>query len=214
MLVPFSLCHLGFNLGCWQVEQARPCLVKCKWSCLSSSPLSLSPHIIKSGSRQSDRLPQEMTPVTEGSAANLQASFCLNSLSPCRQILIFSVTASFPPLCFSAHSALHSLSTVYSNSTISTHNTQTRVKCFCLQTFIYYQSFTCLFSVCYFGLFMNKYVISTFPQSQETFLGSSISFSDVCNIAYVSPAYEKMRRPCSNVFILRTKPHSFILRFV
>lgn len=42
-----------------------------------------------------------MTPVTEGSAANLQASFCLNSPSPRCQILIFSVTASFPPLCFS-----------------------------------------------------------------------------------------------------------------
>lgn len=61
-------------------------------SAAASPPLSHS-HI-KSGSRQSDRLPQEMTPVTEGSAANLQASFCLNSLSPCRQILIFSVTAS------------------------------------------------------------------------------------------------------------------------
>lgn len=66
-------------------------------SAAASPPLSHS-HI-KSGSRQSDRLPQEMTPVTEGSAANLQASFCLNSLSPCRQILIFSVTASLaaPP---------------------------------------------------------------------------------------------------------------------
>lgn len=42
-----------------------------------------------------------MTPVTEGSAANLQASFCLNSPSPRCQVLIFSVTASFPPLCFS-----------------------------------------------------------------------------------------------------------------
>ncbi len=107
----------GFNLSYWQVEQARPCLVRCKWCSLSSSPsislsLSLSSYYIKSGSRQSDRLPQEMTPVTEGSAANLQASFCLNSLSPCRQILIFSVTASFTPLCCSAHSALPSRSTI------------------------------------------------------------------------------------------------------
>lgn len=110
-----SLGHLDFNLGCWQVEQARPWLLRCKCCCLSSS-LSFSPssYYIKSGSRQSDRLPQEMTPVTEGSAANLQASFCLNSLSPCRQILIFSVTASFPPLCFSTCSALPSFSTIYS----------------------------------------------------------------------------------------------------
>lgn len=65
---------------------------------LPPSPCSPSSYYIKSGSRQSDRLPPEMTPVTEGCAANLQASFCLNSLSPHCQILIFSVTASVPPL--------------------------------------------------------------------------------------------------------------------
>lgn len=64
---------------------------------LPASPRSPCSYYIKSGSRQSDRLPPEMTPVTEGSAANLQASFCLNSLSPHCQILIFSVTASVPP---------------------------------------------------------------------------------------------------------------------
>lgn len=68
---------------------------------LPPSPCSPSLHYIKSGSRQSVRLPPEMTPVTEGSAANLQASFCLNFLSPHCQILIFSVTASIPPLCLS-----------------------------------------------------------------------------------------------------------------
>lgn len=68
---------------------------------LPPSPCSPSSRYIKSGSRQSVRLPPEMTPVTEGSAANLQASFCLNFLSPHCQILIFSVTASIPPLCFS-----------------------------------------------------------------------------------------------------------------
>ncbi|GAA6084638.1 uncharacterized [Tachysurus ichikawai] len=57
------------------------------------APPSRSAYCEWSGSRQSDRLPPEMTPVTERSAANLQASFCLNSLSPCCQILIFSVTA-------------------------------------------------------------------------------------------------------------------------
>lgn len=90
----------GFNFGTWQVQQGGRCLARYKCCCLSSSPsFSLLSYDIKSGSRQNDRLPQEMTPVTEGSAANLQASFCLNSLSPCRQILIFSVTASFPLLC-------------------------------------------------------------------------------------------------------------------
>lgn len=64
------------------------------------APPSRSAYYVWSGSRQSDRLPPEMTPVTERSAANLQASFCLNSPSPCCQILIFSVTASIPPLCF------------------------------------------------------------------------------------------------------------------
>lgn len=68
---------------------------------LRPSGRSPSAHM-RSGSRQSDRLPPEMTPVTEGSAANLQASFCLNSSSPCRQSLVSSVTASpaSPPWLF------------------------------------------------------------------------------------------------------------------
>lgn len=107
------LLTVRFNLGYWQVLQARPRLVRHMYCCLSS----LCSYYIKSGSRQSDRLSQEMTPVTEGSAANLQASFCLNSLSPCRQILIFSVTASFAPLCIPACSALLSLSTIYHHNT-------------------------------------------------------------------------------------------------
>lgn len=97
LLPPLSA---DFNLGYWQVERRRwwwrragPWLDEVR---AALPPLLCRSHI-KSGSRQSDRLPQEMTPVTEGSAANLQASFCLNSLSPCRQILIFSVTASFAP---------------------------------------------------------------------------------------------------------------------
>lgn len=119
--------HSDFNFVTWQVQQGGRCLVRYKCCCLSSSPsFSLCSDDIKSGSRQKDRLPQEMTPVTEGSAANLQASFCLNSLSPCRQILIFSVTASFPLLCslcfahtiqfLQHHTHVHSHSTLQSTN--------------------------------------------------------------------------------------------------
>lgn len=87
------------------------------------APPSRSVYYVWSGSRQSDRLPPEMTPVTERSAANLQASFCLNSPSPCCQILIFSVTASIPPLCFNL--SLQSLpAPAFSNTQTTTRVTK------------------------------------------------------------------------------------------
>lgn len=70
-------------------------------------PPSHSVYYVWSGSRLSDRLPLEMTPVTERSTANLQASFCLNSQSPCCQILIFSSSQSLPVSRLSASLLLH-----------------------------------------------------------------------------------------------------------
>lgn len=109
-------------------------------------------YYIKSGSRQNDRLPQEMTPVTEGSAANLQASFCLNSLSPCRQILIFSVTASFPPLCCSARFCFAHKMQFLQHLSSSTPLAPPAKPVFSglkkkmlPPTFIYWKSFTCYF---------------------------------------------------------------------
>lgn len=155
---------VGFNLGYWQVEKARPCLVRCKWCCLSSS-LSLSHSHIKSGSRQSDRLPQEMTPVTEGSTANLQASFCLNSLSPCRQLLSHCQLHSpllLCSLCFAQ--SLHNIPPPSPHKARS--STRTMFPDMSLPTYIYLLNEYCTF-LCYFG-FINRYVISTFLTKSKT----------------------------------------------
>lgn len=189
----FPSCRSGFNLGFRQVQQCVDRAVRSKCCCLSSL------YYIKSGSRQNDRLPQEMTPVTEGSAANLQASFCLNSLSPCRQILIFSVTASFPPLCCSPRFCFaHKMQFLQHLSSSTPHAPPAKPVFSGLKknapTYIYLlKEFYLFFYSCHFWWFTNKHIVLTFW----------LWIRKSCCLE--TTVHEKMRFSCSNVFTFQTK---------